>query len=613
MKNIYNIICSITLVLLSLALIVISGAWHLIEWLPPTFNTSNIYDISLNVDNEKSLTGLFGSCSQWAYDAIILDFLSPPIDIEDISIFVDNNSDNAEYNFAFGILCLIFDCGDPAHYFSEAELLEPWNPTYPFWLGLFYSKGLSGFTLLERDTLPFNSDSALAAFKRASFLEPDNSAIDLAKLNLFVLDSDTAIESFYYKNSFDQSVRYKSLTDEGREAIVDAMDKPEYRSHAGDAMTSCFSLLEDSKNNTFMNRAIIWGLIPNQRFVEVVSGLKLYVENIEKVDKEQINEVVDTLLGLSNIGLLMRDDPEMTLHQLSMGNLITKLYLNILGDLYQKNDLPTYERIIGYSIATSENLRNQIWKGSKWMIWNYNQHYFPFLSFMIISQMVILILVPFFLILLAILLITENKQQAKLSLRLWRSIVFLGGITLSLIIFFSINVKDNIRPYYLIFLGLLIVLNLVFLNKRIYKNQNKPGTPLILVLFTAFFIVAFLAVFLKFPMLIFLGFPFAIVISSFVATKDYKKQSPAVIHFCLRSSAELISLFSLIIVALWFIAAPYITSFVNNNQFSYPSYLYGPSISEEIDPPNPEADYGIHYSKFFIAKRQKNENSVSSQ
>ncbi len=576
------VLMPVLIVAVSLLLIGITGAWKLTKWLPPSLEFSNYRADRLDLLFEGPRTDL-------------IDMLTSTASIDDIAKFVDNHPDNPEYQFALGAMR-----GNGIENFRRAEELDPTNPIYPFWLGLTYShrplKGMISISL-------YDSDSALAAFERASKLDPENAAIDLAKAYaLTEVTESTSLASYRARLVEDRSLFHNILTEKGRECIIGAMDKTLFRSYYSDAVSASLRLLSDSGNNTFTNRSLLMaGGVRSFHYFGGLTAIKLFVEDIGPFeDEERVSAVADTLLKLANIGLMMRDDPSKSSGQFVYSTVITTICLDMLGDLYLLNDMPVEARLAGQFMAETKNWRHNI---SSMFYYGYLsreiRRVLPPLGIFAAIQVSAIFVLALFFVAMAILLI-KGAPVEESGLEWWPSLrAVLLGFGLTIIFLIGIRLNEPManvfaREIYLVVIASIFVASFGILIYRIATKRRSFGehlSPFVAVMLIC--LVAFACFIIKIPALSFSGFAIGIILSALHSSRGKADRFRKFSALTAKFSALYFVAFTLIIILVWINCDIFLHIYMNSNDYSFKYAVAGPQLY--IESPIPALEYGAHF------------------
>ena len=560
-----SIIKPILIVAVAVAMIYLTGAWKLAKWLPLDFGK-----LESSVLMQKKGTDFL---EEFVSSSILKLFSSSPY-IADMAKFVREHPDNAEYQFGWSVFCMMERCGDPAYYCRKAEQLDPDNALYPYWLGLIYTRNQSG-SYWKTEAMP---DSALAAFERAGKIEPDNAAIDLAKLDVFVEEVDSTRQSYYYRRSEDISIRFKKLTEEGRAAIIAAMNKPEYRGHTAEGISAGFKLMKDSDNNNFYNKMHYYTTCPLQRFMLPIAGIKLFVDDIRPFEnRDRVEAVADTLLRLSNIGLMMRDDLDRTMIQHMIGSVITTKCMDMLGDLYLLNDMPVEERLTGQFSAENKNSRVLRTHPINTGFWNtLITKVFPFIAVFIMLQPAAFITLAVAIVAIIILLIFGSDSQIKTRISSRIAVIVFGAL-LTIFFFFGAIATNFIFEPYLIIAGSAFIVGMAILIYRLARGCRAPKLslflPIMLIIIGG---IGALCAFTRIYSLAYIGFLIAICAFAFKALRKSNAGFRSGVLYIASISAELFAFFGLLIVIIWFIVASPMSKFMNMTEYNLMVEFEGP-------------------------------------
>jgi len=576
------ILMPVLIVAVSLLLIGITDAWKLTKWLPPSLEFSNYRADRLDL--------LFGSPS-----TDLIDMLTSTASIDDIAKFVDNHPENAEYQFALGAMR-----GNGIENLRRAEELDPTNPTYPFWLGLTYShRPLKSMTSISL----YDPDSALAAFERASKLDPDNAAIDLAKAYVLTeVTESTSLASYRARLVEDRSLFHNILTEKGRECIIEAMDKTLFRSYYSDAVSASLRLLSDSGNNTFTNRShLSAGGVQSFHYFGGLTAIKLFFEDIAPCDSEErVSAVADTLLKMANIGLMMRDDPSKSSGQFVYSTIITTICLDILGDLYLLNDMPVEARLAGQFMAETKNWRHN----TSSMFYNgylnrgIRRVLSPLGIFAAVQVSAIYILVLF--VLSMALMLIKGAPVEKIGLGYWSSLkaVLLGfGLTIIFYIGIALNgpIADVfVQEVYLIVLASIFIASSGILIYRIATKRRSFDEHLLPFLSVMLICLAAFGCFItRIPTLSFSGFAIGIILSALYYSRGKTDRFRKFSALTAKFSAMYFVAFTLIIILVWINCSSFLYIFMNSNDYSFKYAVGGPQLY--IESPIPALEYGAHF------------------
>jgi hypothetical protein len=572
----------LTLIAVCFFILWISDAWKLSKWLPPSLKSSS---------RKADRLGLLFASSGTS----LIDMLTSCASIEEIAKFVDNHPDNADYQFALGAMR---EYG--IENMRRAEELDPTNPIYPYWLGISYLQrpiqSMAGKS-------SYDPDSALAAFKRASILDPENAAIDLAKAYaLTEITECSSTVSYRARLVHDYSLFHNILTEEGRECIIEAMDKTSFRSYSSDAVSASLRLLSDSGNNTFNNRTIFAiGGVRLLGFHGGLTAIKLFVEDIRPFeDEERVSATADTLLRLSNLGLMMRDDPSMSIIQFIYGSLVTTICLDMLGDLYLLNDMPVEARLAGQFMADIKNWRHNA----------SSMFYYGFLGRKIVRvlnplglfaaiQVSTIFILALFVAAMAILLIKGAPAEEKDSIcwLFYLKAVFLGfGLTMLFFVMIMIDVTTNafFREILLVAIASVFIASSGILIYRIATKRRSFDEHLFGFISSMLICLVAIACFLfKLPILCFSGFAIGIILSALHNSRkkaDRLRNSSALIA---KSSALCFAVFTVIIIIVWIYCSNFLYIYMNHNDYSF-KYAVSGKLFSDLDQLQ-ISDYGAHF------------------
>lgn len=555
----------ILILIISIASIWITSAWKLFKWLPVHFGKPEPR-ISMQFSEDQSFVEIAS--------ASILEMFSSSIDMDDIEDFVNQHPNNADYQFALGVLCMMENRGDPTPFFRKAEQNDPSNALYPFWLGLTYARNQSG----SYWGTPSMADSAIAAFERAEKLEPDNAAIDLAKLDIYYTSVDTVADQNYrLRRDKDFVSRHNLLTEQGREAIEAALTKTKYRGHATETIEPVFRLLKDSGENTFFAKIQIYSAFPLQRFLSQAGGLRIYIEDIRPFDDRARTEALaDTLLRLSNLGLMMRDDPSRTLIQHMIGSFISTSFFDLMGDLYYLNDMPATARLTGQCYAETKNARTFIIPPIVYGFWRtLIGRVFPALAIFVLIQPVLYLSLVIALMAIIILLFRRDLQNKPGIPAGLMTVIY--GVLLS-VIFFVLSISPDylFEPYLIITSGVVVV-GLGILVYRMMKRRSSPEkslfAPILIIVIGISGVVSVLA---RIPYLAYLGFPLAVCAQTFRYSRKYSAGFFDMMPFIARVSTGLFAFLSLVILVIWFVVASPLTKIIDMTDYNIMVEFGGP-------------------------------------
>ena len=554
----------------SIFLIWISDAWHFAKWMPPAFGKQI----------GKSALGI--NCFGYIQDTN-----------DKINEFVAMHPDNPEYHFGWALMCGKDEEIDVFAHLHKAEELDPTNPIYSYWLGLAYSYALSGFRIrLIPDISP--DSAALAAFDRAEKLEPNNAAIDLARLNVLIKDDETPT-SYRQRRGQDFSTHGSVLTPEGREVMCSAMNKTEYRSHGTEAISIGLKLLKDSGQNTFFSRVMFLASAPIQRYLSESKGVKLFIDDIGPFsNREDAEAVADTIIDLMHLGLMMRNDPDRTLIQHMIGNILTRIAADLLGDLYLVNEMPSSERLVGEMMAESYNWRAmwQTTNQSRITLFGFTPIHLVNLFIAAIVQLLYIGLFLLFIIGLICTLIggipAERLHLTKT--RLWTAFAVIISALFSVIVSAFVIEKGAVAA--IAFSSVITMLGIVFLIIRFFEkrkgNRLSFALPIYLIIVGSLGILTAALNLQLMP----ISIPIAVVLGAMYATFRNENRMSIFWSLLLKLSAETVVVFTVILIICWMLSGSQLSSFMNMKEINVMTNITGPNARmPEIN----EYDFSAHY------------------
>jgi len=564
---------------LSVIMVISTGSWRFTRWVNPSwllYRSAGIRNISLIHRSDL---------------AMLMELLTITPKLEKVKKFADANSDNAEYKFGWAIMGndirgILKNCADErVKYIRMAEQLDPANPMYPYLLGRLYSHGLYSSCCPK-----YNSDSALAAFDRVAELEPGNAAIDLAKLNVHVQESDTAcIQSYYQRRGLAEGkFNLKSgaaktcLTPEANPTVKIALQKWKYCSHYSDMIGSGLKLLKDSgeDNYTLRSNLLSSSLWPN--YHAEISGIRCFIKDIKgSASPTELKAQIDTLTDIMHMGRIIQEDPSASFGQLQFGILVSAFAADLLGDLYLKNNMPSEEACVGEFIAQCSNWNKLWWKTSN-QAWRYGLS-FEERNVMLTGTLMLLIGFGFALITLVSLtgfLFFRDKYFVKITRmnrsRLWAWVITsMGLITycLNLEIVRGIGQIELIQYSNFIFVikyifEALCLTGIAFTISTIVKKRELTFRTLAnpFMIFTAGF-TGLLAIYI-YPMIAFVLIPAGPVFGAVMIWK-MKPDRPAAFWLTLgRLTSELCLIFAIVAVTSWFSVGRKLTDFMEMEEYN---------------------------------------------
>ncbi|MBN2541305.1 hypothetical protein JXI42_00405 [bacterium] len=489
-----------------------------------------------------------------------------------LKYYVEGNPDNAKFYFALAMLTS--DSSEMIDYLKKADEVAPnGNPMYPFYLGLAYSNNLKreGFYGIPDPELEVNREEALEAFNRAGKLDPDNAAIDLAKVQLYVEDMEDTMK-FSYAQRLEYITRelpppYPYLTEKGREIMRGAMKKGSYKSYNTDAISTCLKLMTESCVNNFFYRTYLLEtyLVP----VSPLKAVDLFVMGIGPFEsKAEANNMMDTILSLAHLGFMMREDESRTPYQQNRGGYLMTHILDVLGDLYLVNKLESSERLVGLFSANDRNWET-LWKDA--IGYGYTLDYWgvSWTKYIVLINSYVeggLFLILILLTLVGLIgIISTRKYDGEVSLsgaRLSIPLMFIMGFVL-LLICMAIGIDDHASHGMLA--GVIkILLSLALFAVFFFVKKLKAKQYYLLPLFWIFVgIFGFwvnlmeqrITTILGFPQLLII--PTSILISAIVA-KDSRERNWSAYwrRLCRLSSEVLVVLTVLLFIQLASVSSP---------------------------------------------------------
>jgi len=545
-------------VAVSIILIWVTGAWQFFKWLPPTVPTFHKY------------TSIHYTYSD------IEDYFASPTNYDAIKQFVDEHPDNAEYNFAWALMSE--DPVEIVSYIRKAELIDPANPLYPYSLGLTYGGPLGRYDSHRWRTFPFelNADSAMASFDRAEKLEPDNAAIDVARLNFFVEEtSDTVLDSYYRRRTpLGKSGR---LTDPGREIMRDAIKKPFYRAHETDAVSMGLRLLRDSGHNSYQSRMELITKGAIRRGFDY-RAFKFFIKDIGPfTDRKDVEAVADTLLGFEYLSSMMRNDP--TAIPMATYDYLSRDVMDILGDLYLVNGLPSVERLVGASVTRSRNWEMFLWRISRGDDYGFTPLYYSSMFIASASQFILLTVICLLIIGIVGISIAGTKDiGADVShAKAWTAIIAMINPIILLSAFYSISsvgmaiakLVANIEVATILLVGIILIISQVRLKKKKKRKDYLFPFFLILIGIADIFIVntyKLAALNFLIPVSV-ICVPIAVMLGAQLAAHKSERPWAAFFASLARLSSEVIAVLTLILLLSWAIAGPQLTKFMNMDEY----------------------------------------------
>jgi len=586
------------LVGISIAIFWVSGAWQLYKWVPPSESFTKVwilirYGMTLNRPGYYAgFHNLLGA-GDWRY-------------LARIEHFVETHPDEPEYQFAWALINHGWSPGDNTtpdafKYIKRAEKLDPENPIYPFWIGLLYSDALLNLRWQSKEC-----QKALAAFDRAEKLDPDNAAIDIARLDAYLEQTGTLRMPSYFVRRGELWEDYEplnltkkfTLTPDGKTTIRKAFEKTQYNSYNAEAIAMMLKLLNDSGQDNLFTRTEIIRWATTVAFEPNITGLILYMTSIvpNKTQRE-VYAITDTLNMVLDLGLMIRQDRNDIMGNIFRSYMLAYHIAGMAGDLFLINDMPQLSRSMGQLTA-----HTQSWKGL-WLFQNKWDQKFGFntpqYTFMIVGSLCLWLafvtMVLFVISFVFSLIFKSPKENINLNITRITALIYVLLIVVSLFIISVIdNRSDSIEQIVIENLSFLLiptigaVLLIYLLLKKKPKNIYQFIVPaFLMVVGLVLLLVKGRAPWHQFDTLLvlLLTVPVSIVLSAILVSKRYHLKWSTTFFITTKISAEMILILTLIILLSWAVSGRHLTEFMNLKDYNcLTPYTGQGGVLEDIPP-----------------------------